>query len=347
MTTSVRAATDDALRMRHLLYGHLLSRALVVVAELGIPDLLADRAATAAELAERTGSNPVVLEHLLRSLCAFEVFGETEPGRFALTPLGATLRADAPATARPTALLLGGEVGAAWDGLAGTVRSGRPAFDRVHGIDFFGYLGAHRRFREVFDASQAAGVELESETLVHAVDFGSADTIVDVGGGDGTLLAAILAAHPRPRGVLFDLDSVVSAARRRLTGAPVAHRIDCVGGDFDASVPPGGDLYLLRHIVHDWPDDRCVAILRRCRDAVIPGGRVVIVDRVAGAADAGDEARMTALMTLYMLTVVEGRERTAAEFGTLLDRAGLTLDAVVRVAGDTVALVARPGPRPR
>ncbi|MBF6331071.1 methyltransferase [Nocardia transvalensis] len=332
---------SDPIRMRRMLYGPLLSRALCAVAELGIPTLLAAGEATVAELAARTGSDASVLGTVLRSLTAFEVFSEPAPGRFALTSLGATLLPGSPGSALPTALLAAGEIGAAWNELATTVRTGQPAFDHVHGTDFFSYASAHRRFREIFDASQVAGMHLELGNLLRAMDFDAYHTIVDVGGGDGALVEAILDAYAGPRAVLFDLPSVVAAARKRLAGRPSAARIRCVAGDFDAGVPPDADLYLLRHIMHDWSDDRCVAILRRCRAAMIPGGRVMIVDRMAArTASGGEEAQITALMTLYMLTVVQGRERTREEFTTLLNRAGLVMDSVTPIAGDTVVLVA-------
>ncbi|QIS22149.1 methyltransferase [Nocardia terpenica] len=334
---------ENATKMRHLLYGRLLSQAVVVAAELEIPKLLTNSAMTVAEISEHTKSDPYALKHLLRSLGVFGIFQEDELGYFSLTPLGTMLCPDTPGTALYTALLVGGEVGNAWDSLSQTVRTRQPAFNYVHGTDFFSYMEADHSFREVFDASQNAGIHFELEALLASIDFGEFNSIVDVGGGDGRLLEAILCGYPDVTGILFDLDSVVSSARNRLLESPVSNRIEFISGDFGESIPDGGNLYLLRHIVHDWPDARCVDILRRCGEAMAPDGRILIIDRIADS-QSGDN-QMTALMTLYMLTVMEGRERTSEEFAELIHIAGLTVENILPLAGDTTAIIARPHTR--
>jgi hypothetical protein len=346
--TAVYRIDDEVLRrageMRRLLYGHLLSRALYALAALGIPDLLAAGPRTAADLARAADARPAELSRLLRALARFGVLDEVPGGGFRLTALGATLRADTPGSALPTALLVGREVGQAWDDLLTTVRTGQPAFPAVHGLDFFDYLERHPPVRDVFDRSQAADLAIEVDSILGVVDFGGFRTIVDVGGGDGALLERVLTAWPHLRGVLMDLPPVIAAARRRFAAADgVGDRCTFQAGDMFVTVPAGGDCYLMRQILHDWDAERCVRVLRNCRAAMPGTGRLLIVERVADEAPGTDPVgQLTALMDLYMLAVLGGRERTADEFRQLLHDGGFRLETVHRLAGGVTVLVAAP-----
>ncbi|CCK30250.1 O-demethylpuromycin-O-methyltransferase [Streptomyces davaonensis JCM 4913] len=334
---------DAAVAVRALLYAPLVSRALCAVAELGIPDALADGPRTAARLARDTGAHEAALHQALTALTAFEVFEALPDGRFALARLGTALTTSAPGSALPSALMAQALTARAWQGIPDTVRTGTPAFDQEFGADFFAVLDQRPDLRDLFDATQARDVELESAAILRAHDFSTAGTLVDVGGGDGALLCELLAAHPELRGVLLDRPAAAAAARARFTAAGLADRAETRAGDFFTAVPDGGDVYLLREILHDWDDEQCVTVLAACRRAMPAHARLVVVELAADDRPGTDaDARMTALMTLYMLSVLPGRERTPGEFEALFGKAGLRLTSVTRLTGQKTLLVAVP-----
>ncbi|MGW7086711.1 methyltransferase [Streptomyces sp. NPDC054871] len=321
---------DDAARMRMLLYSQLISRAVSVLVRLGIPEQLSGRSRGVQDLAERTGAHPRALERLLRALASFGVLVEEAPGVFALTPLGATLRPDAVGSARPTAQLLAGEIGTAWTQLEHTARTGRSAFRQVYGSDLFGYLERQPELREIFDRSQAAGLSLETDEIFASITFDGYREIVDVGGGDGALLCAVLHRTPGSTGTLVDLAGTVPLAEKRIAEEELTGRCTAVVGDFFDHVPAGGDLYLLSHVLHDWDDDNALRILRTCRAALPEHGRIMVIDLVTDGCRPDGDGRgghqLPAVMDLYMLSLFGasgGRERTRDAFAALLAEAGL------------------------
>ncbi|WBB69278.1 methyltransferase [Micromonospora sp. WMMD812] len=333
----METTTAHGQRLRRMIQGHLLSRAVCVLADLRVPDLIGEGARDGPELARLTGTDPDALIRLLRALVTFEVLDERDDG-FRLTPLGAGLRTDAPASALPSALLAHGQIGEAWQHLGNAVRTGTPSFPDLYGTDFFSYVDRNPAFREIFDRSQADGLALDG--LADAVNLTGVRRIVDVGGGDGALLAALLTGHPHLHGTLLDLAAPARRAREQMRAAGLDGRCTVVTGDFFASVPAGGDLYLLRQILHDWDDARCVTLLRSCRRAMPPGARIVVSDLVLDTGPSAVPDESAALMDLYMLTVVGGRERTIAQFDDLFARAGLTIRRVTPLAGRTAAIEA-------
>ncbi|GLW65157.1 methyltransferase [Actinomadura rubrobrunea] len=346
--TSVRQAGDrqapaPQILIRHMIFGRLLSQAVCAAAELGLPELLAGGRRTAAQLAAACGAEPQRLRRLLRALAAHGVFAAHPDGTFGPTPLSDALRADAHGSALPTALLAREAVGAAWDGLLGTVRGGRPAFDAVHGRPFFDSLADEPHLRELFDRSQAHDLELEIDQILAAIDLSGRRVLVDVGGGDGAMLVRLLSAAPSARGVLLDTAEAAERARPRIAAAGLDGRCSVVAGDFFASVPAGGDLYLLRQILHDWDDARCVELLRVCRAAMGPHARLMIIEREAGPSGPADSnTRFAALMDLYMMSVLDGAERSVQEFQALLDQAGFTVAAVHRLECAVIVIEAAP-----
>ncbi len=345
MTEHMYDDIEPAVAMRQLLYGQLISRAVCAVAVLGIPDVLGEERYTAAELAAKCGADLRSLHQLLRALVPFGVFTEHPDATFGLTPLGATLRGDARASALPTAMLVHGEVGTAWNEFLTTVMTGEPSFAAVHGADFFTHLETRPQLRAVFHTSQQHGLSLDLEGILRHVDFSGRRLVVDIGGGDGALLEAVLTRHQELRGILVDLPAVVAAAGRRFAAAGLTDRTGLCSGDFLASLPPGGDLYMMRQITHDLDDRRCAALLSACRAAMDPDATLLIMDLMAdaGPAAAADaDARMTATMNLYMMSVFGGHERTRAEFEALLASAGFAVESVTRVAGQMTAVAARP-----
>jgi hypothetical protein len=315
-----------ALKMRRLLYGHLVSSALCSIAALRIPDLIGDGALSASELAEQTATHTASLQQTLRALTTFGVFVEHPDGTFGLTPLGASLRSGAPASALPTAMLVGNEIGQAWNQFDVTLRTGQTAFSEAFGTDFFSYVELKPETRAIFDMSQATGLALDLDRIVAGLDFSGYRKIVDVGAGDGALLEYLLRSYPDARGVVLDLPRVAAKARLRMRAAGLEDRCEVRAGNFFGKIPGGGDLYLLRQILHDWDDEHCVRLLRTCRAAMPPGARLLIIELLAEErALAGPAGEMTAIMDLYMLSIFDGKERTRGEFTQLLAEAGFAI----------------------
>ncbi len=268
---------------------------------------------------------------MLRALAGLGLFAEEGEGRFRLTALGEPLRAGVPGSVRGYAVLVGEPmVWRSWGGILHSLRTGQPAFDHAFGAPLFEYLAAHPEEARVFDEAMTGRSAAEIAAVLAAYDFSGAGTVVDVGGGQGALLAAVLEADPRARGVLFDRPHVVAAARARLaTAGLVPARCHLVEGDFFGAVPPGGDLYVLKRIIHDWDDGRARSILRNCRAAVPEAGRLLLVELVVPP---GDEPSDAKLLDLLMLVYAGGRERTEAEYRDLLASAGFGLTRVVPTA---------------
>ncbi|HYZ34473.1 MAG TPA: methyltransferase [Crenalkalicoccus sp.] len=306
--------------------GCWVTQALHAVAALRVADLMRDGPVPAEALAEAAGANAGALRRVLRALAGLGVFAEDGEGRFALTPMGELLRADAPGSLRPFVLMLGApEHWRPWGEALHSVRTGEPAFDRVFGSPIFGYHAEHPEFASLFDTGVASRSALEDRAVAAAYRFPEGATVVDVGGGRGTLLLEVLARDPSLRGVLFDQPHVVASAREHLGRDPeIAARCDVVTGDFFQAVPAGAEVYVLKKVVHDWDDGDVRRILASCRRAVRPRGRLLLVEHVVPP---GDGPSFNKLLDLLMLVWTGGRERTEAEHAELLAAAGF---AVVR-----------------
>jgi SAM-dependent methyltransferase len=324
---------DAVARMRAMVNGYQVSHALSVAAALGISDLLAGGPRTAAELADAAGVHAPTLLRLLRALATVGVYERQDDDRFALTELGATLRSDVPGSVAGWATLVGRpSYVQAWAALGDSVRTGENAFARVHGTSVWEYRAARPEEQAVFDRAMTSLSAPVTEAVARAYDFGRFGSVVDVGGGRGNQLAGILAVHPGVRGVLFDQPEAVAAV-------PPGERMDVVGGDFFAGVPEGCDAYLLKAVLHDWPDDESVAILRSCRRAMAPGGVVLIVEQLL---DLAPDPVRTAFSDLNMLVAPGGRERELAEYGSLLTAAGFSLGRAVPTGTDVFVIEALP-----
>ncbi|MEW6273040.1 MAG: methyltransferase [Thermodesulfobacteriota bacterium] len=249
--------------------GHYVPRALYVAAKLGIADLLKDGPRSATELAAATGTQAGALRRVLRLLVSTGLFDEREDGAFALTDLSQCLRSDVPGSARSIVLLFTGpRIQESWGELEYCVRTGEPAF-RKRGVDDpFADMAKDPEATAVFDAAMADGTRFAAMAVAATYDFSQLGTLVDVGGGNGALLIGILSAHPHLRGVVFDQQHAVERARGQIAAAGLADRCTAAAGDFFAAVPEGGDAYVLKHVIHDWDDERAVAILRNCRSAM-------------------------------------------------------------------------------
>jgi predicted O-methyltransferase YrrM/predicted transcriptional regulator len=306
--------------MLRMLYGGLLAQLLSVAAELRLADLVTDEPVPVERLAERTATQPQALHRVLRALAANGVFTETAPGQFARTPLSDTLRGDGSESLRELALLVGApQTHATFAELRYSVRTGQPAFDLVHGMDWWSYLEKDPGLAAVFHGAMGGAARAARAAAVTGLDLTLHRRLVDLGGGHGYLVAELLQRHPALRAVVFDRPEVVTGAAPVLTAAGVADRAEVVGGDFFDAVPRGGDAYLLSWILHDWNDEQAVAILRSVRAAVTPDGRVYILDTVIPP---GDQPHPGKLLDIVMLAQHTGRERTAEEFVALLARSG-------------------------
>ncbi|MDQ4010420.1 MAG: methyltransferase [Actinomycetota bacterium] len=334
--TSVPAASPmelpPAVVMRELTMGALVSQAISVFARMGVADTLAAGPRDAEEIAGLVGAHDSALYRLLRALGDVGVVAELENRRFALTPLGEVLRSDVPGSLRGWATMVGMPFHRyPWTDLYETVRTGESAFDRVHGSKVFDYLAEHPEDAAVFDAAMHSISTSEAASIAQAYDFARFSTIVDVGGGRGGLLAAILAANPHLQGVLFDMPAVVAGADEGISGTEVIDRCKVVSGDFFDSVPDGGDAYLLSNIIHDWDDDHAVQILSTCRAAMADTACVLLAELVLPEAAAPSMGKLADLEMLVMTT--GGRQRTEAEYQALFSRARLRLTRVVPSTG--------------
>jgi len=281
---------------------------------------------TSGELAEATDTHPLALYRLMGALASAGIFRERDHRRFELTPVGELLRSDVGGTHAPMAQLVGRpSYWQAWGDLHYAVRTGNTAFDHVHGRSVWEHRAQHPAEGEVFDYAMAARTEQFAEAALAACDFSRFAHVVDVGGGDGTLLAKILIAHLRTRGTLFDQPQTIARAQSSLTSLGLSTRCQAVGGNFFVSVPEGGDAYLLKWILHDWDDTASVDILRACRRAMKPDGTLIVFERLIGLPDTPSEGKFA---DLNMLVMNGGRERTRDEFADLFDQSGFRLVSV-------------------
>jgi hypothetical protein len=298
-------------------------QAVLVVAQLGIADLVKDGPRHLAELAELTRTHEPSLYRVLRYLASRGLFAEDSDGRFSITAGAQPLQADSADSIMAEVRWNGSEViRRSWDNLGHSVRTGQTAFDYTFGRPFFDHLADDQEFARVFNDAMTTGSVDEGPDIVAAHDFSRYGTVVDVGGGHGALLALILDRYPDVRGVLFDAPDVVAGARGAIDRHVAVGRATRVGGSFFEAVPSGGDAYLLKHIVHDWDDEQALSILTNCRTAMAPNGRVLIVEMVVPAGNA--EAAVKHL-DVTMLVFTGGRERTEREYRDLLAGAGLRL----------------------
>lgn len=308
--------------------GAWLTQMLHVAAELGLADELAAAERSAEDLAAACGAHPDSVFRLLRGLASVGVFRETAPRTFALTPLAELMRSDHPESLRQFLRMLGEEHYLAWDGLLQSVRSGTPAFRERYGCSVFEYYQSHPRRAAIFDGAMTDFSRSETAALLEAFSFEGIEHLVDVGGGRGELLMAVLDRYPGLRGTVFDQPAVVAPV-----GIPTTleGRFSLVAGDFFETVPAGADAYLMKHILHDWDDDRCLRILGHIRSAMAPSGRLLLLEQVIPP---GNDPFPGKLLDLNMLVMTEGgRERTSGEYALLLEKAGFQMRRITPTPG--------------
>ncbi len=320
--------TDRDLLVR-LVFGSMAAQTVRAAVRLRIVELIGDTPRPAADVANDAGAEPQPMTRLLRALAGLGLLREHSFGTFAVAPAGALLDPARPGSLTSfVRMFTEPEITRAWEHLDDSVRTGDVAFDAVFGTDFFTHLARRPELSAEFNAAMSQATEEAAAVLPRAFDFGRFGTVTDVGGGDGTLLAAVLAAFPGLKGVVLDTADGLAQAPGTLRRHGLADRCSLVAGDFFHSVPKGSDLYLVKSILHDWPDDRAVTILRHCRAALPSGGRVLILEPVLPEAVGADGDASTYLSDLNMLVNVGGRERTRRDFEILCRSAGLALLSV-------------------
>jgi hypothetical protein len=320
--------------------GHFVASALQVVVRLGIPARTADGALTAAELADATGVQEEALYRVLRALASVGLFEETAPRRFALTEAGQALRPNVPGSMHDTALWITSPFHfRVYAEMMHSVRTGQPAAEKVTGMPVFEYLPRDPELSETFNNAMTSFSNQVIPAALEAYDFGGIDLLVDVAGGHGAVLTAILQKYPTMRGVLFDLDHVIAGARQRIADVGLSDRIRTEAGNFFTKVTPGADAYIMKHIIHDWDDDRALRILENIQIAMsAKRGRVILLESVIPPGNAPDLGK---IIDLEMLLMPGGKERTAEEFEKLFAQAGFQLTKIVPTKSPLSVIEAR------
>jgi hypothetical protein len=332
--------TEPRLAMTRMIHGFMISQAIYVAAKLGIADLLQERARSSQELACVTYTHAPSLYRVLRTLAAIGVFTETEEGIFGLTPLGETLRTGVVGSLRPLAICMGGQCSwQAWGDILHSVKTGESAFEHVFGTAFFQHLDRHPDDAKQFVEAMNCCATLYNEAVVKAYDFSRFQKVVDVGGGQGRLVTAILKANPTTRGILFDTPHQTPIAARIFEQEGVAERAETMTGDFLEAVPEGGDAYLLKHIIHDWDDARAIEILRNCRRSMSKDSRLLLIEETI-TADA--EFAPAKVLDIQQMLMQGGRERSLEEYRELLEAAGFALTAVIETQSSLSIMESRP-----
>ena len=312
--------------MNRMLTAYWTSQAVYVAAKLGIADLLAHGPRSVNELAQAAKVDAPSLYRLLRGLASLGVFAEDGAGRFSLTPLAECLRSDVSGSQRALAIMCGEEHYQAWGELLYSVQTGKPAFEKLYGMPVFEFLSRNVEQAKVFDAAMVGVHGRETAAMADAYDFSGITVLADIGGGNGSLLTTVLKKFPAMRGILYDLPQVTERARANMQAAGLADRCQVIGGSFFESVPQGADAYLMRHIIHDWDDEKASTILGNVHKAMGDGGRLLVVEGVIAP---GNEPSFSKLLDLTMLTIPGGKERTEAEFRKLYESSGFHLSRIV------------------
>jgi hypothetical protein len=317
-----------------LMNGAYVAGAVSCLAQLGIPDLIEAASKSAEELARQIGANPPALYRLMRATASVGVLSEGPDGRFSQTPMSKVLRRDATPSLWAFAIMGGREWhGRGWSHLEDCVRTGKQAIDQIYGTHIFEFLKQHPEEGQIFNDAMTELSMIDSPAVAEAYNFEGFRSIVDVGGGHGLLLATILEKNRHLSGTLYEVPHVVEGAKNGPLKT-VMDRCTLASGDMFASVPAGADAYIMKHIIHDWPDERCIQILKACRKGVNSGGKLLVVDSVI---QPGNDFSPSKFLDLQMLIFPSGCERTEKQFRDLFAAAGWQLSRIIpTVASDSI-----------
>lgn len=329
---------SESQQMAHYITGSWVSQMVYVTAKLKLADLIAQEPRTPEEIAGLTDTQPEPMSRLLRALASVGVFRADENGRYESTPLAETLRSDVTGSQWALAIMMGEEHFLCWHELLYSLQTGKKSFDKLYGKPIFEYLGENPEAAEIFDAAMTSVHGRESLPMAQAYDFNRFGTIVDIGGGNGSLLSTILREHPGVQGIVFDLPSVVARTEASIAQSGLADRLTLQTGSFFESVPSGADCYLMRHIIHDWTDEECGVILKNCHAAMSDEATLLIAESVIPA---GNEPFFGKLLDLTMLLLPGGKERTADEYRALLAANGFEMTGIIPTATEVSFVEAR------
>jgi ubiquinone/menaquinone biosynthesis C-methylase UbiE len=334
-------ALAETEQLSRMLASAALSRAICTIGELGVADHIeSGTPQPVAKLARLTGAHEAALYRVLRFTASYGVFRETANREFDHTRLSAALRDDAPGSFRAAARMFH-RIFPGWDGIHHTVQTGEPAFQKVYGQPLFDHIGANPELAPIFDAGMTAFHGHETEAMLDAYDFSDIKTLADVGGGNGSLLVAVLKRYPNMKGILYDLGHVVGRTRQVIQTLGLEKRCSVMEGNFFESVPQGADAYLMRHVIHDWTDEQSVQILSNCRKVMPPHGRILLVEFSVPPAN---EASLGKDADMIMLAFPGGAERTQEEYRTLFERSGFRLSKVTPTKSAVCVVEGKPAP---
>lgn len=318
--------------MLQMVHSYWTFQIIYVAAKLSIADLLKNGPLSCDKLASSTGTHARSLYRLMRALASVGVFAENKQGDFTLTPLGSCLMSDVPDSIRAAAIMLGEEHYRAWGDILHSIRTGSSAFKHLYGMNIFEYYSQNPEPSKIFSEAMTSVSVIEDTAITEGYDFSKIQKLVDVGGGHGSLIASILKSNPMMKGVLFDQPSVIEGAKHLLEKQGVFSRCELVGGDFFQTVPAGGNAYILKHIIHDWDDERSLTILKHCYQAMVENDLLLVVEQVIPP---GNNPFMGKLHDINMLIMSDGGcERTEAEYRTLFERAGFKLTKIFPTQSD-------------
>jgi O-methyltransferase domain/Dimerisation domain len=310
-----------------LIQGSVITQAISVAAKLGMADVLSDGPLHAEEIAKRVGSDPEATYRLLRALSGYSVFAVQPDGRFELTPMADALRSDAPDSMRGMAMLMGHPVlWEDWGHLLSSIRTGEATMPQTRGMGAFDFFAANPEYAATFFQGFRNLSESENDPVLAAYDFSPFRTIVDVGGGRGTFLAGILTQATSSRGVLYDSESATADAPPVFGAAGVGGRITIGNGTYFDKLPAGADAYVLKHILHDFQEPECLAILKNVREAIAPDGKVLVIEYVPAG---NNERHFGNIIDLWLLLLLGAKERTLPEYTELFAAAGLKVTGAV------------------
>ena len=331
---------NPSIESQRLVSGFRAYMMMVAACRLKIPDLLASGPKTADEVAASTQTHAPSIQRLLRGLVVWGVLAEMADRRFASTPISDHFRSDRPGL-RNLTIMLSEEGYQAWGELMYTLQTGKPAYEHLYGKSHFERLAEEPEMSAHFNAAMVEISARVAQAFITSFDFQGGSTVVDVGGGNGGMLLAVLQAHPGMHGLLVALAQGLAGARETLAAAGVADRVTLREGSFFEAAPTGADLYLLKSIIHDWDDERALTILRTCRRAMSDRSRLVLLERrFPERIENADEMLTTVMGDLQMMVVLGGKERTDNEYRELMAKAGLRMTRVVPTKSEFAAFEA-------
>jgi ubiquinone/menaquinone biosynthesis C-methylase UbiE len=312
--------------LNQMLLGFVFTKAIHAAAKLNLADIIGSQGPmTSAELAKKSGAHEESVSRLLRALASTGIFSVDENGKYTLTPLAECLKEDNPESIKAMAVVLGDMLYKGYDELLYSVKTGDRGFDKALGVPVFEYLTNNPETGKLFDRMMTDIHGGETQPMVDTYDFSAFNTVVDIGGGNGEVISAILNKNATVKGILFDLPEVIDRSNNNISAGGLSNRCQLVAGSFFDSVVKGGDAYIMRHILHDWSDTDAITILTNCRKSMNPGGKILVVEAVI---QEGNEPSPFKLLDLTML-LIGGKERTRNQFENIFSKAGLKLNRIV------------------